>query len=141
MSRAASKFSLAELESILDERKSQATELGKRRDQLNKELAKIETELQGIVGTKRKGAKRGARKGVRRGKRVKNERSLREILFEILAKSKKGCTLADLEVKVPEAGYKSSSKNFSNMIYQCLYNSEGIAKDPETGCYQIVKAQ
>ena len=141
MSRAASNFSLAELESILDERKSQAHELGKRRDQLNKELAQIETELQGIVGTKRKGAKRGARKGVRRGKRVKNERSLREILFELLAKSKKGCTLADLEVKVQEAGYKSSSKNFSNMIYQCLYNSEGITKDPETGCYQLVKEQ
>ncbi len=141
MSRAASNFSLAELESILDERKSQANELGKRRDELNKELAKIEAELQEIVGTKRKGAKKGARKGVRRGKRVKNERSLREILFELLAKSKKGVTLAELEVKVPEAGYKSSSKNFSNMIYQCLYNSEGITKDPETGCYNLVKEQ
>ena len=137
MARAASDFSLAELERILDERKSQAHELGKRRDQLNKELAKIEAELQGIVGTKRK----GARKGVRSGKRVKNERSLREILFDILAKTKKGCTLADLEVKVPEAGYKSSSKNFSNMIYQCLYNSEGISKDPETGCYHLAKEQ
>ena len=141
MSRAASNFSLAELESILDERKSQANELGKRRDELNKELAKIEAELHEIVGTKRKGAKKGARKGVRRGKRVKNERSLREILFELLAKSKKGVTLAELEVKVPEAGYKSSSKNFSNMIYQCLYNSEGITKDPETGCYTLVKEQ
>ena len=137
MARAASDFSLAELERILDERKSQAHELGKRRDQLNKELAKIEAELQGIVGTKRK----GARKGVRSGKRVKNERSLREVLFDILAKTKKGCTLADLEVKVPEAGYKSSSKNFSNMIYQCLYNSEGISKDPETGCYHLAKEQ
>lgn len=137
MARAASDFSLAELERILDERKSQAHELGKRRDQLNKELAKIEAELQGIVGTKRK----GARKGVRSGKRVKNERSLREVLFDILAKAKKGCTLADLEVKVPEAGYKSSSKNFSNMIYQCLYNSEGISKDPETGCYHLAKEQ
>ena len=137
MARAASDFSLAELERILDERKSQAHELGKRRDQLNKELAKIEAELQGIVGTKRK----GARKGVRSGKRAKNERSLREILFDILAKTKKGCTLADLEVKVPEAGYKSSSKNFSNMIYQCLYNSEGISKDPETGCYHLAKEQ
>lgn len=141
MSRAASTFSLAELESFLDERKSQAHELEKQRDQLIKELAKIETELQGIIGTTKKASHKGARKAVRRGKRVKNERSLREILFEILAKNKKGCTLADLELKVPEAGYKSSSKNFSNMIYQCLYNSEGISKDSETGCYHLVKEQ
>ena len=135
MARNASNFSLSDLERILDERKSQAQELGKRRDQLTKELAKIELELQGIIGTKRK----GARKGARRGKRLKNERSLREIIFDLLGKSKKGITLADLELKVLEAGYKSSSKNFSNMIYQCLYNSQGVVQDPETGCYRIGK--
>ncbi len=137
MARTASNFSLSDLERILDERKSQAIELTKRRDQLAKELAKIELELQGIHGKKR----RGAPKGVRRGKRPKNERSLREIIFDLLGKSKKGLTLVDLEPKVIEAGYKSASKNFSNMIYQCLYNSQGIAQDPETGCYRIVKEQ
>ncbi|MBC8113596.1 MAG: hypothetical protein H7062_04410 [Candidatus Saccharimonas sp.] len=137
MARTSSNFSLSDLERILDERKGQAQELGKRRDQLTKELAKIETELQGILGSKR----RGPKKGVRRGKRPKNERSLREIVFDLLGKSKKGITLADLEPKVLEAGYKSSSKNFSNMIYQCLYNSQGVVNDPETGCYRIEKAQ
>lgn len=141
MARKATDFSLAELEHILGERKVQAQELEKRRDQLSKELAKVEAELQGIVGTKQKAGRKGVKKGVRRGKRVKNDRSLREIIFDLLGKSKKGITLADLEVKVPEAGYKSSSKNFSNMVYQCLYNSEGIAKDPETGCYHLVKDQ
>ena len=142
MARKASEFSLADLEQILDERKSQAHELGKRRDQLTKELAKIELELQGILGTKRRGRPKKSgpkKKGVRRGKRLKNERSLREILFDLLGKSKKGITLADLEPKVLEAGYKSSSKNFSNMIYQCLYNSQGVVQDPETGCYRIGK--
>lgn len=136
MARAASEFSVAELERILDERKQQAQELGKRRDQLNKELAKVEAELQGIVGPKK-----ASRKGPRRGKRLKNERSLRQVIFDILAKTKKGFTLPDLEAKALEAGYKSSSKNFSNMIYQCLYNSEGIAHDSETDCYYIVKEQ
>ncbi len=133
MARKSSDYSLSDLEQILNERKSQAQELGKRRDQLTKELAKIEAELQAIVGAKR----RGPKKGVRRGKRPKNERSLREIIFDLLGKSKKGLTLADLEPKVLEAGYKSASKNFSNMIYQCLYNSQGVVQDPETGCYRI----
>jgi len=137
MARTSSNLSLSDLQQILDERKSQAHELSKRRDQLTKELAKIDAELQEIVGKKR----RGAPKGVRRGKRPKNERSLREIIFDLLGKSKKGITLADLEPKVLEAGYKSASKNFSNMIYQCLYNSQGIAQDPETGSYRIVKEQ
>lgn len=137
MARTPANLSLSDLERILDERKSEAHELGKRRDQLTKELAKIDLELQGIVGTKR----RGAKKGGRRGKRLKNERSLREIIFDLLGKSKKGITLADLEPKVLEAGYKSSSKNFGNMIYQCLYNSEGVTHDPETGCYRVEKAQ
>jgi hypothetical protein len=137
MARTPAEFSVSDLERILSERKSQAQELGKRRDQLTKELAKIDLELQGIVGTKRRGPKKGAR----RGKRPKNERSLREIIFDLLAKSKKGVTLADLEPKVLEAGYKSASKNFSNMIYQCLYNSQGVVQDPETGAYRLEKSQ
>ena len=137
MARNSENFSLSDLQRIIEERKSQAQELGKRRDQLIKELAKVDAELQEIIGKKR----RGAPKGIRRGKRPKNERSLREIIFDLLGKSKKGLTLADLEPKVIEAGYKSSSKNFSNMIYQCLYNSQGIAQDPETGCYRMAKEQ
>lgn len=137
MARTSSNFSVSDLERILDERKGQVHDLNKRRDLLTKELAKIEAELEGIIGKKRRGAKKGAR----RGKRPKNERSLREIIFDLLGKSKKGITLADLEPKVLEAGYKSASKNFSNMIYQCLYNSQGIAQDPETGGYRIAKEQ
>ena len=137
MARKSLDFSLSDLERILAERKSQAHDLTKRRDQLTKELEKIELELQEIIGTKRRGPKKGAS----RGKRPKNVRSLREILFDLLGKSKKGLTLADLEPKVVEAGYKSASKNFTNMIYQCLYNSEGLVQDPETGCYRISKDQ
>ena len=61
------------------------------------------------------------------------------MISEILSKSKKGLTLEELVPKVVEAGYKSSSSNFSNMIYQNIYTSEGIAKDAETGCYTLVQ--
>ena len=156
MSRAESEISVADLERILDARKSQAQNLVKRRDALHKELAEIQEQLQGIVGTevtiKKSGAKRGRRppgSGKRgpgrprgsknRGARPKNERSLRDVISELLSKSKKGLTLEELTPKVVEAGYKSNSSNFSNMIYQNIYNSEGIVKDPETGCYSLVQ--
>ena len=155
MSRAESEISVADLERILDARKSLVQELGKRRDALHKELAEIQEQLQGIVGTevklKKSGAKRGRPPGTgkrgpgrprgskNRGARPKNERSLRDVISELLSKSKKGLTLEELTPKVVEAGYKSNSSNFSNMIYQNIYNSEGIVKDPETGCYSLVQ--
>ncbi|MCX7406637.1 MAG: hypothetical protein NTZ32_00970 [Planctomycetales bacterium] len=155
MSRPESEISVADLERILDARKSQAQNLVKRRDALHKELAEIQEQLQGIVGTevtiKKSGAKRGRPPGSGkrgpgrprgskdRGARPKNELSLRDVISELLSKSKKGLTLEELTPKVVEAGYKSNSSNFSNMIYQNIYNSEGIVKDPETGCYSLVQ--
>ena len=155
MSRAESEISVADLERILDARKSLVQELGKRRDALHKELAEIQEQLQGIVGTevklKKSGAKRGRPPGTgkrgpgrprgskNRGARPKNERSLRDEISELLSKSKKGLTLEELTPKVVEAGYKTNSSKFSNMIYQNIYNSEGIVKDPETGCYSLVQ--
>ena len=155
MSRAESEISVADLERILDARKSQVQELGKRRDALHKELAEIQEQLQGIVGAEEKIKKSGAKRGrppgsgkrgpgrprgsKNRGARPKNERSLRDVISELLSKSKKGLTLEELTPKVVEAGYKSNSSNFSNMIYQNIYNSEGIVKDPETGCYSLVQ--
>lgn len=155
MSRAESEISVADLERILDARKSLVQELGKRRDALHKELAEIQEQLQGIVGTevklKKSGAKRGRPPGTgkrgpgrprgskNRGARPKNERSLRDVISELLSKSKKGLTLEELTPKVVEAGYKTNSSKFSNMIYQNIYNSEGIVKDPETGCYSLVQ--
>ena len=157
MSRAESEINVADLERILDERKSFVQELGRRREALHLELAEIQEQLQGIVGTEvavkktETGPKRGRPPGTgkrgpgrprgskNRGARPKNERSLRDVISELLGKSKKGLTLEELTPKIVEAGYKSNSSNFSNMIYQNIYNSEGIVKDPETGCYSLVQ--
>jgi hypothetical protein len=55
----------------------------------------------------------------------------------ILVKSKKGLSLPDLASKVTESGYKSNSRNFKNVVYRCVYNSENIVHDAATGCYRI----
>lgn len=133
MTRTAAGMSVTELEKILDERKHLLHELAKRRDQMQKELEKIDEQIQEIVGV---GAKE-----IRRKKRPKNEMPLRDVVMDVLGKSKKGFTLPDLEIKVNESGYKSASKNFKNVLYQCLYNTEGVVHDDSTGCYRLEKDQ
>lgn len=132
MSRAQAGFSVADLERILEERKSQLQDLAKRRDQAQKELDKLDAEIQDLVGP---GGNVGRFR--KRRRRVKNEMSLRAVVLEILGKNKKGFTLADLAEKVSETGYKSASRNFRNVLYQCLYNTDGIVHDDSTGCYRI----
>ncbi len=132
MPKASTGISVAELERILDERKSQLIELAKRRDQIQKELNKLDQEIHGIIGV--------GPKSLRQRKRLKNAKPLRGVVLDILGKSKKGFTLADIEVKVSESGYKSASKNFKNVVYQCLYNTPEIVHDETTGCYRLEKA-
>ena len=132
MSRAPTGFSVADLERILDERKSQLQELAKRRDLAQKELDKLDAEIQELMGA---GGSIGRSR--RRRRRVKNEKSLRAVVLELLGKNKKGFALADLSEKVSETGYRSTSRNFRNVLYQCLYNTEGIVHDDATGCYRL----
>ena len=132
MSRASTGYSVADLERILDERKTLLQELVKKRDAAQKELDKLDAEIQGLVGVGGNAARFR-----RRRRRVKNDMSLRAVVMEILGKNKKGFTLSDLADKVTETGYKSASRNFRNVLYQCLYNTESIVHDEVTGCYRL----
>lgn len=125
-------LNLGEIERILDERKGQLRELAERRDALQKQLDQVDREIQELIGDGR-----GLGNFKRKRKRVKNERSLRTLVLETLKANKKGFTLADLADKIKETGYKSNSRNFRNVLYQCLYNTEGIVHDDSTGCYKL----
>ena len=129
MAKAAGVMSVAELEQILENRKVKAVELVKRRDELQKELDEIDRQIVEIMGD--------GRVVRRRRRRLKNEMSLRTHVLELLSKSKKGFSMADLTSKIMDAGYKSSSRNFRNVLYQCLYNTEGVTFDQATGCYKL----
>lgn len=129
MPKSASYMSVAELEQILEGRKIKAIDLGKKREELQKQLDEIDRQILEVMGD--------SRVIKRRRKRVKNDMSLRSHVLEILGKSKKGFSMADLTTKIVEAGYKSSSRNFRNVLYQCLYNTEGVIFDQATGCYKL----
>ena len=129
-------FSLADAERVLEERKTQLRELSTRRDAAQKELDKIESEIAGLVGDGRAVGRNGRRA---RRRRAKNDRSLRAVVLEVLKGAKPGFSLKDLAEKVTSTGYKSTSRNFRNVLYQCLYNTEGIVHDDATGRYKLAK--
>lgn len=129
MAKAAGVMSVAELEQILEDRKVKAMDLGKRREELQKQLDEIDRQILEVMGDNRVVR--------RRRRRLKNEMSLRSHVLELLGKSKKGYSMADLTTKIMEAGYKSSSRNFRNVLYQCLYNTEGVTFDQASGCYKL----
>lgn len=129
MAKAAGVMSVAELEQILEDRKVKAMDLGKRREELQKQLDEIDRQILEVMGDNRVVR--------RRRRRLKNEMSLRSHVLELLGKSKKGYSMADLTAKIMESGYKSSSRNFRNVLYQCLYNTEGVTFDQASGCYKL----
>lgn len=125
-------YSVAELEKILDDRKAQLQQLGKRREELQAELEKLNNEILALMGE-------GGRmpRSTRRRRRPENEKSLRAVVLDVLGKNKKGVTLADLSEKILATGYKSNSRNFRNVLYQCLYNAPDIWHVPDTKRYVL----
>jgi len=134
MPNTSKELSIATLEQLLDRRKLRLSSLTRRRDQLQTDLKKLEgriAELSGFSGGTMKSVARRLRK------RPKNAKSLSQVVTEILSKSKTGFPLAKLAQKVLASGYKSNSSNFTNVLYQCLYNDSKIVHDGKTGNYRL----
>jgi methionine salvage enolase-phosphatase E1 len=126
--------SIADLERLLDEKKARVQDLVQERDRLQKELDKLDAQIQGAASVDGPLTRRP------RGKpRLKNEMSLKAAIQQVLAKNKKGLSLAELETAVTETGYKSGSNNFRNVLYQAVYNSADIGRDEKTGLYKLQK--
>ena len=124
MAKVANDLTVADLERILNTRRVALRELMKRRSKAQKELDRIDSEIQVLTGASG------------RGRRGKNKQSLREMVLGLLTKNKKGYSLADLSRQILDSGYKTTSTNFRNVLYQCLYNTPGISHDESTGTYR-----
>jgi len=142
MVKSPKELSVAELERLLNGKKSQLDQLLKRREQLARELSDVEQKIHAVEGRNSVPAGRPAttRKAHARPKTVrpKNARPLKDIVVELLGIHKKGLGLDELSRKVLETGYKTSSTNFKNTLYQCLYNADNIQLDKKNGLYKLV---
>jgi len=127
----AKEFTVAQLERILLRKKTALEKLLRQRTQLQKKLAQVERRIVEIGG-----AEGGKPRPPRR--RPKNPQTLLVAVTQMLAQHKKGLTLRDLANKLLASGYKTSSTNFQNTLYQCLYhNSDKLAHDAKNHTYRI----
>jgi hypothetical protein len=127
----AKELTVAQLERILLRKKAALEKLLRQRTQLQKKLAQVERRIVEIGG-----GEGGKPRPPRR--RPKNSKTLLVAVTEMLSQHKKGLTLRDLANRLLASGYKTSSTNFQNTLYQCLYhNSDKLAHDAKNHTYRI----
>ena len=133
MANTASITSIAELERLLEEKKAKLQDLLQARDRLQKQIDDLDAQIQDAASVDGPLTRRRGRK------RLKNESSLKAVVLQVLGKNKKGLSLAALEAAVLATGYKSSSHNFRNVLYQAIYNSADTVRDESSGLYKLKK--
>jgi hypothetical protein len=97
-------------------------------------LASVEKEIETLSG---KDTSPGTKTRRKIGKRPKNAKSLKVVMTEVLTKNKKGFSLNNLTAKITEAGYKSKSRKFSNVVYQTIYANKQFIHDEKAGTYRL----
>ena len=104
-------MSISELQSMLQQRRSELNNLRKELAELHGKLDKLDRRIESLGGG-------GARGG--RGGRARNEKSLTALMAEVLEKAGKPMAVGDIMQKVQSAGYRSSSANFRGIVNQTL---------------------
>ena len=129
-------LSIAQLEALLAEKKGRVSALAHKRRALQAELNSIDKELNSL---QEKASTAGRRKQNTRDnrKRQKNSEPLAAVINRILEKKSGGLRLDDLTAQVISSGYKSNAKNFTNVVYQCVYNSAVVFRDKQTGTFRL----
>ena len=86
-------------------------------------------------GSKNKPKAAGAKSPAAGRKRPKNDKPLPAVLADVLS-GKGPMALDDIHDAVVDTGYKTSSKNFKNVIYQNLYNKDEFTKTGDGWVYK-----
>ena len=86
-------------------------------------------------GSKNKPKADGTKSASAGRKRPKNDKPLPAVLADVLG-GKGPMALDDIHEAVVASGYKTSSKNFKNVIYQNLYNKDEFTKTGDGWVYK-----
>jgi hypothetical protein len=139
--RKGSDLSVAQLERLLSDKKGQLANLGQKKASLQAQLASVDKELDSVKGSNAPAAApapaRRKTKPGRRGKLPKNTQTLPAVVTGVLGRAPKGLSLKDLVAAVLDSGYKTKAKNFSNVVYQCVYNAKTIYRDDKSGTHRL----
>lgn len=112
-------LSIAELERLLEERRSSVAKLQKRRDELQAKLDDLDREIAAAGGGSRGPGGPGERPARTAGGRARNATSLGDAIAAAMD-GKGPMSVGDILDAVTAGGYRSTSANFRGIVNQTL---------------------
>jgi hypothetical protein len=127
-------LTIAQLQQILNGRQTELNKLLKQRRNAQSKVDEINRRIERIGGA---GVIDGRRGG---GTRVRNERSLPDVIEEVMKKTSKPMGVGPITEAVRATGYRSSSPQFRAIVNQTLIKERGrFQATGERGIYQLKK--
>jgi len=127
-------FNIAQLERILQERRSELNRLERQRSELQRKLDGLDRQITKLNGSLR--GRRGAG-GAGGGTRARNEHSLVEVIETVLRGNGKPMRVGDIVEAVQSGGYRSNSANFRGIVNQTLIKERKRFSAADRGLYQL----
>ena len=125
------RFNIADLERILDERRSEVNRLQRQRADVQRKLNDLDRQIAKLVGA---GGGLGGRRGG--GGRARNDQSLADMIESALRSNGGPMKVGDITDAVQRAGYRSGSANFRGIVNQMLIKDKRFAAT-DRGVYGI----
>lgn len=126
-------FNIAQLERILQDRRTELGGLNRERADLQKKLDGLDRQIAKVNGSLR--GRRGRRGGG--GGRPHNKQSLVEAIESVMRASGKPMRVGEILEAVEAGGYRSSSASFRGIVNQTLIKERKRFSAVERGLYQM----
>jgi hypothetical protein len=132
-------YSIAQLEQMLNKCKSERQKLERERAKVLRRLQQLDSRIGALGGNgSGRGGRGGAGGGGGAGSRVRNEKSLTQMLEGVLGKSSKPMKVGDIANAVRSGGYRTNSANFRGIVNQTLIKDKRFTSAGR-GLYQMKK--
>jgi hypothetical protein len=125
MVTALSSLSVTDLEAELRRRQRRLPKLERTRQRLMSKLLEVEQEIAALGGA-------GRGKGIR----PRNKQPLADVIAQVLGEAKQPMKVANIVMAVKQAGYRTTSNNFSTIVNQTLIKDKRF-KSTERGFYAL----
>lgn len=135
----AAKFTIAELQRIISDKKIELDKLYRQRKVAQKKLAIIDRQIFKVDGGSSSSGNGHRPSGfTSSGRAQKNEHNLIDTIESILAHAGKAMKVPDITEKVLASGYRSGSSNFRGIVNQTLIKDKRFA-NVDRGVYELKK--
>ena len=127
-------LTIADLERIIERRRSQVSELTRERDRLQRQLDAVDDKIRDLAG--KAGVIQG---GTGRRRRAVNGKSLIATMEEVLEKSGRPMKVGEIVDAIIKSGYQSYASNFRGLVNQTLIRERKRFANTDRATYQLKK--